>query len=82
VYPVTLPAAPTVASALHHGPVRAVEGALVSLFTYVEENGWRISGPRRDLMWQYGGNSGSDDSLDEVQFPIEKVEGIGAVASG
>ena len=77
---ITLPAAPSVASVIHHGPVRAVEGALVALFTYVEENGWRISGPRRDLMWQYGGDPDSGDSMDEIQFPIQRVEGMRGVA--
>lgn len=77
VYTFTLPAASSVASVIHHGPVRAVEGALVALFTYVQENGWRICGPRRDLMWQYGGDSGSDASMDEIQFPVERpAEGI------
>lgn len=79
---VTLPAVPAVASVLHHGPVRTVQGALISLFTYVEESGWQISGPRRDLMWQYGGDPDSGDSLDEIQFPVQKAEPEMGVLSG
>ena len=82
VFPVTLPAAPAVASVIHHGPVRAVEGALVALFEFVGENGWRISGPRRDLMWQYGGDPESGDSVDEIQFPVERSGGTEAGGTG
>jgi DNA-binding transcriptional MerR regulator len=68
-----LPAAPTVASVVYHGPVRTIEGALLALFEYVEQNGWRISGPRRDLMWQYGGDPASSETVDEVQFAVERA---------
>jgi hypothetical protein len=31
-------------------------------------------------MWQYGGDPDSGDSMDEIQFPIQRVDGMRGVA--
>lgn len=46
---VTLPAVETMASAIHHGPFSTLNQAYNDMMKWVEANGYRISGPNRQL---------------------------------
>jgi effector-binding domain-containing protein len=64
----------TVASVVHHGPfVRFVE-AYEALFSWIGANGYRITGPGRELYIHLSQPVRQDDdsNVTEIQFPVEK----------
>jgi len=69
---VELPAVETMASVIHHGSFSALHQAYNALLTWVEANGYHISGPNRELGLEY--EPGGDEStfVTELQFPVEK----------
>ena len=66
-----LPAFPHMASILHHGPPALVMPAYQALGTWMENNAYTIVGPRRKLCLRRGEDL--NDTLIEIQFPVEKV---------
>ncbi len=66
-----LPAFPHMASILHHGPPSLVMPAYQALGTWMEHNAYTIIGPRRKMCLRRGEHL--DDTLIEIQFPVEKV---------
>jgi DNA-binding transcriptional MerR regulator len=66
-----LPAFPHMASILHHGPPSRVMPAYQALGTWMENNAYTIVGPRRKICLRRGEHL--DDTLIEIQFPVEKV---------
>lgn len=67
----SLPAFPHIASILHHGPPALVMPAYQALGTWMENNAYTIVGPRRKICLRRGEHL--DDTLIEIQFPVEKV---------
>ncbi len=66
-----LPAFPRMASTLHHGPPSLAMSAYQALGTWMENNAYTIVGPRRKICLRRGEHL--DDTLTEIQFPVEKV---------
>ena len=69
--PCELPAFPHMASILHQGPPSRVMPAYQVLGTWMENNAYTIVGPRRKICLRRGEHL--DDTLTEIQFPVEKV---------
>ena len=70
----TLPAA-EVASAVHRGPYATLGKAIQDMMQWLDTNGYRITGPEREIYLQPGRNGSQNDpeTVTEVQFPVEKV---------
>lgn len=66
-----LPACPRMASTIHHGAPALVMPAYHAVGTWMENNAYTIVGPRRKICLRRGDTL--DDSLTEIQFPVEKV---------
>lgn len=60
-----------VASTIHQGNFDDFTGAHVALLTWIEDNGYRVSGPFREIYLE--GDSESGESTTEVQFEVTKV---------
>jgi effector-binding domain-containing protein len=70
-----LPAA-EVASTIHHGSFLTLSAAYEELLRWIEQNGYRISGPCRELYLQpprVGGDQNDPETITEIQFPVEKA---------
>jgi DNA-binding transcriptional MerR regulator len=70
----TLPAAEVV-SAVHRGPYTTLGKSIQDIIQWVEANGYRITGPEREIYLQPARNGSQSDpeTVTEVQFPVEKV---------
>jgi DNA-binding transcriptional MerR regulator len=66
-----LPAFPRMASTIHYGVPALVMPAYQAVGTWMENNAYTIVGQRRKICLRRGDNL--DDSLTEIQFPVEKV---------
>lgn len=67
----------TAASIVHHGPFNTLSNAYEVVLKWIEENGYRIVGPEREIYIFTGkGPVRQDDPsyVTEVQFPVEKIE--------
>ena len=71
----TLPAVPNAASTVHHGPFDTISGAYAALLGWMEENGYRVAGPNREIYLRAGDRQGDPDCITEVQFPVQKTDG-------
>lgn len=72
----TLPAVQTMASTVHRGPFTALPQAYPALVKWIDANGWRISGPGREIYIYVGeGPVVQDDPsyVTEIQFPVERA---------
>lgn len=65
----------TAASIVHHGPFETLARAYEAVLKWIEENGYRIVGPEREIYLHTGSPVRQDDPsyVTEVQFPIEKI---------
>ncbi len=68
-----LPAVETMASVIHHGSFSTLNQAYGALFSWIEANGYRISGPNRELNLEYERGGDQSKFVTEIQFPVEKV---------
>ncbi len=70
----TLPAA-EMASAIHRGPYTELGKAIEGILQWLETNGYRITGPEREIYLVPGRNGSQTDpeTVTEVQFPVEKI---------
>jgi DNA-binding transcriptional MerR regulator len=71
-----LPAVAQAASTIHHGPFATLGEAYGALIKWIETNGYRISGPGRELYLKPPGDEGSPtdpDTITEIQFPVVKA---------
>jgi DNA-binding transcriptional MerR regulator len=70
--------AETMACIVHHGSLNTLSGAYAVLMKWIDENGYRITGPEREH-YIYVGNGGvrQDDEfyITEVQFPVTRKQG-------
>lgn len=69
-----LPAIEEMACTVHQGSYDTLGEAYTRLMSWIEANGYRITGPNREVYVQ-GPESGGDPStyVTEVQFPVEKA---------
>jgi DNA-binding transcriptional MerR regulator len=63
-----------VASYVHHGSFQQFKGVYDRLTRWMEETGWRPSGPCREIYLHIGNPVRQDDTtyVTEIQFPVEK----------
>jgi DNA-binding transcriptional MerR regulator len=72
----TLPGVESMASTIHHGPFTAISEAYVAIGKWIEANGYRITGPCRELYLRPPGKEGDQndpETVSEIQFPVEKA---------
>ncbi len=69
-----LPGVERMACAVHQGSYESIGAAYNALMAWIESNGYRITGPCREVYPQ-GPESGRDPAsyVTEVQFPVEKA---------
>ena len=68
-----LPAVETMASVIHHGSFSTMNQAYSVIFTWIEANGYRVSGPNRELNLEYERGGDQSKFVSEIQFPVEKL---------
>lgn len=69
---IELPGVETMASLIHHGPFSGLHQAYHALFTWIETNGYQISGPSRELNLEYERGGDQSKFVTELQVPVEK----------
>lgn len=67
-----LPAVETMASVIHEGPFSTLSQAYDAVTRWIEENGYEVCGPNREINLVY--ERGGDESkfVTEIQFPVRK----------
>jgi effector-binding domain-containing protein len=70
-----LPGLEAVASTIHHGPFVTIGEAYNALIKWIEENGYQICGPSREIYLNPSTNGSQTDpsTLTEIQFPVRKA---------
>ena len=70
-----LPGVEAAASTVHHGPFVTIGEAYAALIKWIEENGYQICGPCREIYLRPSHNGSQTDpsTLTEVQFPVRKI---------
>jgi DNA-binding transcriptional MerR regulator len=68
-----LPAVETMASVIHHGPFSTLSQAYSAILSWIEANGYRVSGPNRELNLEYERGGDQSKYVSEIQFPVEKA---------
>jgi DNA-binding transcriptional MerR regulator len=71
-----LPAVDQMASLVHKGPFTSLVEAYSSLVKWIESNGYRISGPGREIYLEspnIPGDQNDPNTVTEIQFPVDKV---------
>ena len=69
-----LPACPAMACTIHKGPYEKLIEAYTFMMQWIEDNGYRITGPDREVYLQ-GPEPGTNpaDYVTEILFPVEKA---------
>lgn len=68
-----LPAVEQMACVVHHGPFATLGQAYQAVVSWIENNGYRIAGPCREIYLRYERGVDQKDFVTEVQFPVNKV---------
>lgn len=71
-----LPRVETMACVVHHGPFATLQTAYDSLAKWIDENGYRIAGPAREINLRLPDKQGDQhdpNTVNEVQYPVEKA---------
>lgn len=70
-----LPGVEAVASTIHHGPFVTIGEGYNALIKWIEENGYQICGPCREIYLRPSHNGSQTDpqTLTEIQFPVRKA---------
>jgi len=61
-----------VAFVMHKGPYQEMEPAYEAIADFVKENGYKYSGPPREIYLNDPGEVSQSELLTEIQFPISK----------
>ena len=71
----TLPAEAQMACTVHHGPFISIDKAYAALFKWISENGYRISGPCREVYIRPAkhGSQTDKNTVTEIQYPVQKT---------
>ena len=73
----TLPGIATAACVVHSGPFTTISEAYDALARWIGENGYRISGPARELNLRVAeptNNQNDPNTVTEIQFPVSREE--------
>ncbi len=80
----TLPAVDTMACVVHHGPFKTIGEAYQAIMQWIDQNGYRISGPGREVVLrepepagpgtQMAASQVDPETVVEVQYPVEKAK--------
>ena len=70
-----LPPVETMACTVHHGPFVTIGESYNALGGWIDENGFRIVGPAREVYLRPSENGSQNDpeTVTEIQFPVQKV---------
>ena len=70
-----LPAVESAACTIHHGPFVTISEAYGALLKWIEDNGYQICGPCREVYLRPSNNGSQTDpnTLTEIQFPVRKA---------
>ncbi|MBL8092653.1 MAG: MerR family transcriptional regulator [Anaerolineales bacterium] len=71
-----LPRVEKMACVVHHGPFATLPTAYDSLAAWIDQNGYRIVGPAREINLRLPdtmGDQNDPNTVNEVQFPVEKA---------
>jgi len=68
-----LPGVKTMASVVHHGDYGSIAQAYIAIQTWIDENGYRVDGPTRQVHLQYADDADPATYVTEVQHPIATV---------
>jgi DNA-binding transcriptional MerR regulator len=71
VYP--LPGVDLVACVIHHGAYATFSQAYTALGSWIEANGYTISGPIRELYLRGGPDQHDESYVTEIQFPVTRI---------
>ncbi|MEW6094857.1 MAG: MerR family transcriptional regulator [Chloroflexota bacterium] len=72
----TLPAVQTMACTVHAGPFVTIGEAYDAILKWVDENGYQVTGPCREVYLQgpkKQGDQNDPGTVTEIQFPVEKA---------
>ncbi|MGB0385458.1 MAG: MerR family transcriptional regulator [Ardenticatenaceae bacterium] len=64
--------AETMASLIHHGSYQNFNQAYTALLTWINANGYQITGPNREIYLKGGSQQDEDSYVTEIQFPVKK----------
>jgi DNA-binding transcriptional MerR regulator len=70
-----LPPIETMACVVHHGPFITLNEAYIALLKWIDGNGYRITGPAREIYLEPPATPGSQtdpSTVSEIQFPVVK----------
>lgn len=67
-----LPAVEQMAYVVHHGPFATLSQAYGALFSWIESNGYQITGPSREVYLQYERNGDQAQYVTEIQAPVAR----------
>ena len=70
-----LPGVEEVAAVIHHGPFKTLSESYQAVLKWIEDNGYQINGPCREIYLQPPteiGGQNDPDTVTEVQFPVMK----------
>lgn len=68
-----LPGADTMACAVHHGSFATLMGAYGAIGRWLEQAGYKVVGPTREVYLEYERNGDQSKYVTEVQFPVAKA---------
>jgi len=68
-----LPAVEQMASIVHHGPFASIGQAYQAVVSWIENNGYHITGPCREIYLRYERGGDQQNYVTEVQFPVSKA---------
>ncbi len=71
----TLPAVKKMACTVHKGPFTTISGAYDAMLKWINDNGYHICGPCREMYLVPASGEGSQDdpnTVTEIQFPVKK----------
>lgn len=70
-----LSGAETMACAVHHGPFTTIGEAHNAVLKWIEDNGYRVNGPEREIYLNpaKAGSQTDPKTVTEIQYPVEKV---------
>ena len=71
----TLPTVDSLACTIHHGPFTTISEAYNALGQWITDNGYRITGPCREVYLRPTENGSQTDpeTVTEIQYPVEKA---------
>jgi effector-binding domain-containing protein len=75
VQPAELPAVPSAACTIHQGPYEDFSQAYTAILSWINNNGYRVAGPYREIYLRGPGPQPTDPNtyVTEMQVPVEKA---------